>query len=496
VPTITSPPARSARPVDAAGCMRWSLVCLRFRGQPLVAVRRYERERLRCSACGALFVAHLPPGASPERDDTSLKAILAVAHSHLGLPFDRLEALQQLLGLPWWPAATQWEQVADLGYVVFNHLLGFATQRAVVFQDDTGARVVALSKANQAAPPPERQAISTTALRGEGEQTVCLFFTGRQHAGENLDDLLALRDATRPPLLWMSDALAANTPKCYPEWVVDLNCLIHARRQFVAIQAFFPGHCAHVLTAIATVYHHEAQCTEAGLNPAPRLASHQAHSAPVMDALKGWMEQQLDDKHVEPNSRRGQAFNDMRKRWAALRGFLRIPGAPLDNNFAEQVLKLSGRYRNNSLFYKNPHGAYVGDVLRSLIEICRRNSVNPIDDLSALRQQPLRRLCRSRRLVAVALPSRTRSPSASAAGVAVRPLAASHRPCRRPRGCHSITGSAARAPSAAGLPVPTSATRSAAPGRNVSGTARSLARRSKGASTPSHGGGGRRRSPR
>ena len=93
------------------------LVRLRFSGQPLVAVTRYDLERLRCNACGALFVAHLPPGVSPERDDTRLKVMLAVAHDHLGLPFNRLEALQQMLGLPL-PDATQWdlvEQVADVG---------------------------------------------------------------------------------------------------------------------------------------------------------------------------------------------------------------------------------------------------------------------------------------------------------------------------------------------------------------------------------------------
>jgi hypothetical protein len=362
------------------------LVRLRFTGQPLVAVTRYDIERLRCSACGALFVAHLPPGVSRERYDTRLKVMLALAHYHLGLPFHRIEALQQMLGLPL-PDATQWdlvEPVADVGYRVYNHLLWVAAQQPLVYQDDTGARVLSLIKDNQTEPAPVRQAIYTSVLRCVGEQTICLFFTGRQHAGENLDDLLALRDPALAPMLWMSDALAANTPKRRCERVVDLNCLVHARRQFVAIKEFFPSQCAHVLMAIATVYHQEAQCTKAELSPTQRLTAHQTHSAPVMDALKGWMEQQFADKQVEPNSRLGQALNYMLKRWQALTGFLRIPGAPLDNNLAEQALKLSVRYRNNSLFYKNQHGAFVGDVLSSLIETCRLNGVNPIDYLSAL----------------------------------------------------------------------------------------------------------------
>jgi hypothetical protein len=244
--------------------------------------------------------------------------------------------------------------------------------------------VVSLIKDNQSESASARQAIYTSVLRCVGEHTICLFLTGRQHAGENLDDLLALRDGALAPMLWMSDALAANRPKQHPERVVDLNCLVHARRQFVDIQDFFPSQCEHVITAIATVYHQEAQCTKAALNPTQRLASHQAHSAPVMDALKGWMEQQFADQQVEPNSRLGQALNYMLKRWQALTGFLRIPGAPLDNNLAEQALKLSVRYRNNSLFYKNQHGACVGDVLSSLIETCRLNRINPIDYLSTL----------------------------------------------------------------------------------------------------------------
>ncbi len=42
------------------------------------------------------------------------------------------------------------------------------------------------------------------------------------------------------------------------------------------------------------------------------------------------------------------------------------------------------RYRKNSLFYANEHGAYVGDVLISLIETYRLAGVNPLDYLSSL----------------------------------------------------------------------------------------------------------------
>ena len=42
------------------------------------------------------------------------------------------------------------------------------------------------------------------------------------------------------------------------------------------------------------------------------------------------------------------------------------------------------RYRKNSLFYANEHGARVGDILTSLIETCRLACVNPLEYLSTL----------------------------------------------------------------------------------------------------------------
>jgi transposase len=152
----------------------------------------------------------------------------------------------------------------------------------------------------------------------------------------------------------------------------------------VEIDEFFPSECAQVIDAIAEIYKHEADCQERQLTAEQRLAYHQEHSTQVIEDLKAWMEKQLEDKQVEPNSRLGGAFDYLLKRWDSLTRFLHVPGAPLDNNTAERALKMILRYRKNSLFYKNAHGAYVGDVLTSLIETCRLAGTNPLDYLSAL----------------------------------------------------------------------------------------------------------------
>lgn len=42
----------------------------------------------------------------------------------------------------------------------------------------------------------------------------------------------------------------------------------------------------------------------------------------------------------------------------------------------ERALKRAVLLRKNILFYKNEHGAAIGDLLLSLIETCRHNGVN------------------------------------------------------------------------------------------------------------------------
>jgi hypothetical protein len=105
-----------------------------------------------------------------------------------------------------------------------------------------------------------------------------------------------------------------------------------------------------------------------------------------MDALHQWMTEQIDQKRVEPNSGLGQAIQYMLKRWEPLTRFLKVPGAPLDNNISERALKFAILHRKNSLSFKTLKGAKVGDLFMSLIQTCRLNGTNPIDYLAALRQ--------------------------------------------------------------------------------------------------------------
>jgi hypothetical protein len=362
---------------------------IRVEAQPPVTAKVFEMEVLRCCLCGKTFTAPTPPEAGIQKYDPSVGVMVGQLRYGSGLPFYRLEQWQRSLGVSL-AASTQWElaeAVARVAQPAWDHLVLVAAQAPNVFNDDTTMRVGALRRQIRAETKPERTGIFTTGIVASAQDhPIALFFTGRQHAGENLDPVLRQRQADLPPPLQMCDGLSRNEPQ---EFKTILGCcLAHGRRGFVEVTPNFPEECRHVLESLRIVYRFEAQAKADGLNPEARLHFHQTYSQPVMDDLNTWLHNQIDEKRVEPNSGLGQAIGYLRGHWEPLTLFLRRPGAPLDNNLCERALKMAIMHRKNSLSYKTERGAQVGDLFMSLIHTCRLNRVNPFDYLMALVRHP------------------------------------------------------------------------------------------------------------
>ncbi|HKU27720.1 MAG TPA: IS66 family transposase [Candidatus Sulfotelmatobacter sp.] len=375
------------------GCLKGKLykqqeprLLVRIVGQAPLTATVYELQRLRCNLCGEVYSADAPEGVGEDKYDESAAAMIAQLKYGTGMPFYRLEHLEQNLGIPL-PTSTQWEIVeegAELIKPARDELIRQAAQGEVLHNDDTSMRVLALRRAI-AEEDGERTGIFTSGVVSTAEgHKIALFFTGRQHAGENLANVLKRRAAELPTPIQMSDALSRNAPK--PIKLLVGHCLAHGRRQFVQITPNFPEQCRHVLEALGEVYYQDRLARERGLSRIERLHFHQQHSKPVMDDLHQWLEAQLDEHHVEPNSGLGKAISYMLRHWQALTLFLREPGAPLDNNLVERALKKAILHRKNSLFYKTLNGADVGDLYMSLIHTCELNDVNPFEYLTELQR--------------------------------------------------------------------------------------------------------------
>lgn len=365
-------------------------VIVRVTGGPPLQAQVWEIDRLRCNLCGEIFTAKTPDGLGEEKYDATAASMIALLRYGSGLPFNRLERLEGNLGIPL-PASTQWEIVETCAEKIkpaFTELVRQAAQGEVVHNDDTSMEILALRAWLSDRPPDEddeRTGIFTTGIVARVEDhRIALFFTGRQHAGENLADLLRQRAADAPPPIQMCDGLSRNLPKQFA--VVLGNCLAHGRRQFVNIVDNFPAECRVVLEALREVYRIDADAKKQKMSPTQRLLFHQTHSGPVMVELKRWMEAQISEGKTEPNSGLGKAINYLLKRWEALTLFLRQHGAPLDNNLCERALKHAIIHRKNSLFYKTENGAKVGDMFMSLIHTAELCAANPFDYLTELQR--------------------------------------------------------------------------------------------------------------
>jgi transposase len=370
--------------------MKKPSVIVRIAGKAPLQASIYELERLRCNLCGKVFAAEPHEGCADKKYDETAGSIIAVLRYGFGFPFNRLEKLQDNAGIPL-PASTQWQVVegkADRIYPVYNELVRQGAQGEVLHNDDTPAKILELMASNEDEYEQEpgkesRTGIFTTAIISKlGEHKIALFYSGRNHAGENMNELLTQREAGRSPPIQMCDALSRNVPKDFE--VILANCNIHARRYFVDIAGIFPVECTFVLETFKQLYKNEAQAKKQKMSPEQRLEFHQTYSGPLMEQLKSRLEEQLAEKKVEPNSSLGQAFSYMLNHWTPLTRFLRVPNAPLDNNIAERCLKMAIRHRRNSLFYKTLHGANIGDLYMSIIHTCNLCGVNALEYLTIL----------------------------------------------------------------------------------------------------------------
>ena len=366
-------------------------------GNPLISGCRCQLQRLRCSICLTYFIAELPEEfkGRPKYAHSSIST-LAIYHYYAGMPFKRIEKLQQLQGVPL-ADATQYDKInafykKSIKPVVFA-LRQCASDGSTLFFDDTIGRILEQTINNKnASTRKDKKSIHATAILSENNgHSIYLFDTNTKTAGKQLASLLENRQST-DNFQTMSDASSSNFPELednlMARWTIAL-CLAHGRRKFHELLDDGGGgddDTRLILKIIADVYHNERHCKDNNLSDEERLAYHQKHSAHLMEALRTWFNNLLLHKEVEPNSRFGEAITYMLKRWVWLTQFLRVLGANLDNNICEIAIKVLIRYRNNSRFYKTFYGATIGDAIMSLSHTAAAANINIFDYFNALQQ--------------------------------------------------------------------------------------------------------------
>jgi hypothetical protein len=373
-------------------------VIIRIVGQPLFSAEIHHHEQARCRNCGRVIRAigpdniHEGVGSDYVRYDWSACAMLMVMHYSAGAPFKRLELLHDGWGIPM-SDANQWVVVNagdDLLLPLYKALEQHAIAKATNFRtDDTGSMVIALKKQIEAElAAAERLGESTkdvrTGINATGfywetkDGPVILFYTGRHHAGEMVDQLLRRRLLSSPKLVKCTDGASKNFDHEHKDKLVEATCNAHAFLKFRDIRDKYPAEYAVAGSIYNQVFDNDDEAKALGLLPVERMLYHREHSKPLMKKLKAMCEEKLKSKLVEPNSPLWEPLTFIINQWERLTRFCEVPNVPLDTNLLEQALIMPVRYLAGSFNYKTEDGATVGDHAMSLIATARAHEVEPV----------------------------------------------------------------------------------------------------------------------
>lgn len=151
-------------------------------------------------------------------------------------------------------------------------------------------------------------------------------------------------------------------------------CWAHARRKFYDFhQATGSPIAKEVLARIAALYAIEKSIR--GKHADDRLGIRENRSKPVIDALKPWLEGQL--QRLPPRGGLADAIRYTLVRWPALTRFLKDGRIELDNNPVERAIRPIALGRKNHLFAGSDGGAERWATVCSLIETAKLNDVEP-----------------------------------------------------------------------------------------------------------------------
>jgi hypothetical protein len=373
-------------------------VVIRVIGQPLFAAELHHLEQARCRVCGRILRADAPSGtceglgSSYVVYDWSACAMLVVMHYFAATPFKRLESLHEGWGIPV-PDANLWRLVDesdDLLLPLYRALELHGVQNATTLRiDDTGSMVVDLAKQIQSeidalkqlgmSTKSVRTGINATcALLETAPGSIVLFFTGRHHAGEVLDRLLARRAPGGPRLVKVTDGASKNFDHQHQGELVEASCNAHAFLKFHDVKDKYPTEYALAGEVYKGVFDNDDEAKARRLTPDERMLFHREHSKPLMEKLRTMCEEKLRAKLVEPSSALWEPLTFIINQWPRLTRFYEEPGVPLDTNLVEQKLIIPVRYLAASFNYKTETGAEVGDRMMSLIATAHANGVEPV----------------------------------------------------------------------------------------------------------------------
>jgi transposase len=181
--------------------------------------------------------------------------------------------------------------------------------------------------------------------------------------------------------------------------IVEVGCMMHARRKFYEARTSDPQRSHQALAWISLLYDVERdakkrQTADYEAFVAFRHDLRNERSRPIFDKLHAWLEAELPK--VLPKSPIGEAIQYALNHWEALKRPLEAGFLELDNGACERAFKPVAIGRKNWLFAGSDNGGETAAVLMSLCTTCKELEIDPQaylrDVLDRISTHPARRI--------------------------------------------------------------------------------------------------------
>jgi transposase len=177
------------------------------------------------------------------------------------------------------------------------------------------------------------------------------------------------------------DAYAAYPSFARGRKITLAGCFAHARRKFFEAKESQPRRAALILRQIRHLYRIERTLRKLKAGPRLRDALRCAQSRPVFERLHKVLTLFKNSGRYLPQSAFGLAIDYALSNWQMLSLFLQDPRVEIDNNLVENAIRPTALGKKNWLFFGDANAGERSAILYTMIESCRRRSIDPYEYL-------------------------------------------------------------------------------------------------------------------
>lgn len=155
------------------------------------------------------------------------------------------------------------------------------------------------------------------------------------------------------------------------------GCWAHVRRKFHEALDQSPRPAGWIMRQIQHLYRIESCLRENKSGPRLRWAVRSHQSLPIVQRIKKALMLLKSGRRHLPQSLLGQAIDYTLSQWTGLEVFLRDGRVEIDNNLVENAIRPTAIGKKNWLFMGEAGAGQRGAIIYTLIESCRKRSIDP-----------------------------------------------------------------------------------------------------------------------